>query len=470
MGIKVESNSIYIDNIVVTFEDIYKSVLDSEGYFEQNAKKIGDNSYFFDYDFYIGKKTAAAIKDKNVQVIINGEHLQVYEGSYFQLGEKDAKGSPNSGCTLSMPNVKNAYGFGCKDKEDKYTLSGNLFLYASTLNVYGFWGFFNKPKVQKVEVMDCIINGYGRFSGYESVLKGIIFLRSTHKYGTLSTIESIKEIKNIKLNETLSDNASALYFNPKISKNCLIKNFESYHHNTLVFCEKAEHIHTLTLLDPKIPEDNTYRFKDSMSIIKINYSVKFISKNPKIRIKIHDSNNNELYSFSVDKQPLISLNYLTIKKDSKLISQPYNVIIDDTFIVKILPKDTLTLDIDLLYAKRIKRNELEFFITSENKFELGSLIQVFVKSYTKPNIAMFKFNGRKISEPINIVKVDRDFLYRIDFLLGDIGDIGFNEEKWVNGQYYLKGFDLNKDFPYYKNIKLTESGSLNTENEAVIRM
>ena len=470
MSIIVKSDSIYIDGETVTFEDIYKAASDSIGSLEKKAQKVGDNSYYFDYSLYVGKNSSAAIKDKNTQVIINGEYLQVYENSYLKLGEKDENGAVYGGCTINMPNVKNAYGFGCKDKDDIYTLSGNLYLYASTINIYGFWGFFNKPDKQDIEIIDCIINGYGRFSGNNSILKDITFIKSINKYGTLSTLGDLKQIDGIKLNKVTSDDASALYFNPKISKNCLIKNFESYHHDVLVYCESTPDIYTMTLLDPKIPKKNVYKFKDNKAFIRINYSVKFITKNPNIEIEIYDSNKNQLYSFFAGNQPLVNLNYLTINRDATIVSEPYTIVIDNTFVLKILPSEILTIDIDLLYERNRRRNDLEFFINSQDKFELGTLIQVFVKSYVEPTISIHKFNGEKILEPISVSKVDDDILYRVEFLLGDIGEIGLNNKKWVEGQYYLKGFDLNKDFPFYKNITLIEEKDNIEDNEASIKL
>jgi len=145
------------------------------------VSKVYDNIYVIKCNLQLGNGSdKVRLVCKNEILTVEGEMLQIYKGSTLQLGEIEGRATKN-GCTLNIPNVKRAYGFGCVEKDK----SGNLEAYESIINAWGFWGFFEGSNI--VKLIDCIIDGYGRISGINSILWDNLFKRSHGKYGTIST-------------------------------------------------------------------------------------------------------------------------------------------------------------------------------------------------------------------------------------------------------------------------------------------
>lgn len=191
MGISISSSSITIDNTTVTFDDIYQYAVSNNA--TQYINKLG-SSYEIKVDLLLINN--ATLSDVNVFVNVLGDLIQIDKTSTLSLGELRPNGSTLNGCTLNAPNIKLAYGFG----NTTTTNSGNLFLYGSTVNIYGFWGFFSGDN--HVEVIDCFIDGFGRIEGSDSILKNIIFKRAHGKYGILSPKGTLKTMENLSVYES----------------------------------------------------------------------------------------------------------------------------------------------------------------------------------------------------------------------------------------------------------------------------
>jgi len=244
MGISITYSAITVDNVVVTFEDIYQYAVTNNQ--TNYISKLG-NSYLITNDLIITNN--ATVFDTNKFITINGDLLQIHKGSSLSLGTKRVDGSTLDGCTLNMPSVKLAYGFGCTNTTD----SGDFFAYGSTINIFGFWGFFSGAN--HVEVIDCFVDGFGRIEGVNSILKNIIFKKSHGRFGVLSpkgTINTLEKLysydSTVYYDAATSNNVScALYHNPGYAPDLDIYYGEYNGYNELAYIEPTSVKHTLRL-------------------------------------------------------------------------------------------------------------------------------------------------------------------------------------------------------------------------------
>jgi len=212
MGISISSSRITVTDDTVTFDDIYQYAVSNNK--TQYINKLS-NSYEITTDLYISNN--GKVSDTNVFVTILGELIQIDKTSILSLGEIRPNGSTLNGCTLNAPNIKLGYGFGNTD----ISKSGNLFLYGSIINIYGFWGFFSGDN--HVEIIDCFIDGFGRIEGVNSILKNITFKRSHGKYGVLSPKGKLKIMEKLSVYDSIAF-------------------YDSYEHETVtcsVYCNPA---------------------------------------------------------------------------------------------------------------------------------------------------------------------------------------------------------------------------------------
>jgi len=214
MGITINSSAITVDNYNVSFEDIYQYAVSNNK--TQYISKLG-SSYEIKNNLILINNTT--LTDINVFVTVLGDLIQIDKTSTLYLGEIRTNGSTLNGCTLNAPNIKLAYGFGNTTTSD----SGNLFLYGSTVNIFGFWSFFSGNN--HVEIIDCFIDGFGRIEGSNSILKNIIFKRSHGKYGILSPKGALNTMENMSVYsaEAYYDNyeratvTCSVYHNPSLA-------------------------------------------------------------------------------------------------------------------------------------------------------------------------------------------------------------------------------------------------------------
>jgi hypothetical protein len=117
------------------------------------------------------------------------------------------------GCTLNIPNIKIKYGFGCTTTSN----SGDLLLYGCTINIYGFWSFFEGTN--HVELIGNFIDGFGRISGQNSIMLDNKFKQSNGRYGIISTKGEIKTMFN-NSSYSVKDYKGlkcAIYHNPNLA-------------------------------------------------------------------------------------------------------------------------------------------------------------------------------------------------------------------------------------------------------------
>ena len=428
--ISVTSSAIYIDGGNYSFEDIYNEIQKST--YSQKAKKIGDRSYYFDFDFYIGKDEPASIEDKNISVEVTSYYFQVYENSYLKLGSKSNK-KVLDGCYFYAPNLALGYGFGCKDKDDIYTLSGNLFLYGTYIEAPCFWGFFNRPDKQVVEIEDCLIVGFGRISGNDSYVKNATYLNVDKKYGSISVLGEVAYLDNITVNNVLDD-GYALYFNPDISGDCTVENFKAYNYDNLIYCESSAEEKTFSLINAEINDLNVY-FKDDNSIILLKNRIYFKYTNEDTVVKI--AYQGEMVDTLILKDRNYSdLTYIKKTKNSEKKYEGYSVTINDEITFNITPDKTFTIDVDSYDAGTIDNSNTKTFLIPNKIAVLGSIFSFFLFSTSEPTIELRKSNNNKIDDPYEIKKIN-DSLYRVSFLIGELAEESSTGEIWQDGVYLL---------------------------------
>jgi len=450
LSVTVKDDTIYVDDGDYTFSDIYDKV-SQDLMSENHVEKAGDNMYYFDYNIVIGKTSPANIVDKNVSVVFNKEEFQIHEDSKLQLGEL-IDGTPLNGCKLSLPNVKLGYGFGCKDKDDESTLSGNLYLYDSYMDIPGFWGFFNTPDKQIVEIINCTINGFGRISGTESIVQNVIFIKADKKYGTFSTIGEIKKFKNLRIMQTDKDNDGVcLYFNPEISGDCKLSNIEfPYDYKKLVYCESCDDVHYFDLINSN-QTNLKCEFEDSNAYINLISKIQFLPYKDNHYIEIF-YNDNKIDSFYTKDKDTTLLKHKTLNKDSDTTYSLYKVIIDTNIEFEISAKTKQIIPIEAFYRKMRPLWDNSFFFNETADLYLGDIYNFLVKSYDKPIIKMYKTGNGVMAEPTNIEQQSVDNLYKVSFLIGELGEDNDNGEKWTDGVYYLHGVDVSNNQTFIKEV------------------
>jgi len=175
-----------------TFDDIYaESVrLRNNLVIKQGAESP---QYLIKTNLYIGDGiNKTTLSGKNISVTILGSHLQIKENSNLHLGELDKfTKNTSQGVKLDCPNIVDL-GFGSNNyNEDGTSQSGNLFIYGSIVNINAKWSFHNKQSIQRVEILNSSVIGYGVISGKNSVLDNVIFI-SHGKFGILTPKNNIK--------------------------------------------------------------------------------------------------------------------------------------------------------------------------------------------------------------------------------------------------------------------------------------
>lgn len=256
MGITITSTNVTIDTVSVSFEDIYQAAVTAKQ--TATINKL-NNSYLITQNIYL--TNGASIVDTNKFVTVLGQYIQIPSGCTLRLGTKRTDGSTSDGCTLNAPNIYNNYGFGSTTT----TNSGNLFLYQCVVNIFGYWSFFQGNN--QVEIIDCFIDGFGRISGPNSILKNIIFKRSHGRYGSLSTKGSIASWTNTSVfsvfpytDPTINNSLfqCSIYHNPDYATNVDIYYGEYSGYQTLMFVENTVGSFVTTLYGSKV--DNGYSF------------------------------------------------------------------------------------------------------------------------------------------------------------------------------------------------------------------
>mgnify|MGYP007066213925 CR=1 FL=1 len=273
MSITSSSSAITIVDGDYTFEDIYQASINAGN---QYCKKLG-TSYLISIDVLVGDGTQnTTLSGENISITIEGDLFQIRKNAELRLGTKDpiTEGT-TAGCYLSCPNIKLAYGFGSTSVVSGATQSGNIFLYDSFIDIYGFWAFFSGPN-QHCEVIDCLVNGFGRIEGDNSILQNITTQASHGRYGVLATKGTIARYENVsskKVNEYTGRECS-VYFNSDfvLGMRVIGGTYDGYNEG-LCYLEPAKGSTT---------EENTITFVDSD--IRNGYGGYFYDANTRLKI------------------------------------------------------------------------------------------------------------------------------------------------------------------------------------------
>jgi len=320
-----------------TFEDIYNAIND-----EKIINRL-NNFYQINANLVMGNGTQqASVTTKNESIEITGKLFQINKFSSFISGEVDkATMATLNGSYISCPNIDTVYGFGSNKLVDGYTLSGNLYLYGSTLKIWGFWGFYGGDD-QVVESINNQIIGYGRISGKDSILFHNMFEKSHGRYGVISPAGKIKLFKDnycfssSEYNGSTYTTSAVLYFNAEYSPGLLIDGGDYKGYKQLLYCENnlsADPIgNTVTLNNVNYHSGSDVYFGNNSKVkINIQYTVNakvLDSKNDPVvgaHISTYDENNNLLKEYVTDSSgsvPII-LPKEIIMRDSR---QKFNTI------------------------------------------------------------------------------------------------------------------------------------------------
>jgi hypothetical protein len=299
LGITFSYDRITITNGTYSFEDIYQACSDG------SVTKMGDSMYEITKDIFVGTNgNPAVLQDTQVTVNALGDLFQVYKGSELRLGELRPNGSTANGCTLLMPNLQLVYGFGYGYNSNSYYRdpenAGNLYAYNSTINGFGFWAWFSGED-QVVEIIDCIIDGFGRIQGETSILKNITIEKSHGRYGILSPKGTLGVYDNVSCGGT--DNTSPncqIYFNPEFAPQMRIVGGTYRGYESLIYTEINPHSTTATLefIGSDIQGNMERLTKDSKTNVYFKYKYAPICKEtdgspiPYLDLTLTDKNGN----------------------------------------------------------------------------------------------------------------------------------------------------------------------------------
>jgi len=386
MSIQFLNNEILVTEGNYSFEDIF-----SEAKIRNKLSYINkfQNTYVIYKNIFIGDKiTVCELKAENCSIIIKSELFQVYKKSSLILGRIRTDGSTYNGCTFIMENPVFVYGFGggaIKNGIRETTETGNLYAYNSIIKSYCFWSWFGTES--NVEIIDCFIEGFGRISGINSILRNILIIKGHGKYGSFSTKGKIKEFSDIKVkyikiendtnivNEFGSGNRKcALYYNPKYSGNMIINGgvFENY--ENLIYTEIGEinkDTNTILLIDSIIKNGYNRLTKGNLTTFIHAYTFAPILKDLNgnnlsfVNITCIDNNNNIIINEKTDKNGRIKglLPFYTHTGSSfeiGVFSNPYTIKIEKNNIISefkfIIDKPFI--DIPLYFQENIINNQL----------------------------------------------------------------------------------------------------------------
>ena len=256
MSITINTTAVTINNENISFEDIYqKAVTDGK---TNIVSKLG-NSYLITSDLVI--KGNSTLTDTNKFITINGDLIQIEKGSLLHIGILHPNGATTDGCTISAPNIKLIYGFGNTTK----TYSGDFKAFGSTINIFGFWSFFEGTNT--VQIINCFVDGFGRIAGTNSILKNIIFKQSHGQYGVLSPKGDLQEMSGLSVYDSKTSGAykCSLYHNPTYAPDLTIYYGTYAGYDTLAYLESGgtAHSHKLTLLGSDVIDGYTLFREDS---------------------------------------------------------------------------------------------------------------------------------------------------------------------------------------------------------------
>lgn len=348
MAIIISSTSVKITQDNYSLSDIYDFAEQNNK--TQYVKKLGPN-YLITTDLIV---ESGSITDSNISLTIEGELFQIYKNAFVKFGEVRSDLSTFNGCYINCSNIKTAYGFGCINKNN----SGNLFLYGSIVDIYGFWSFFNSDidNPNHVEIIDCQVDGFGRISGSNSILKNINFKKSHGRYGILSPKGIIKELSDLKVYDSEPDGnfKCSVYHNPAYSNNLTMIGGIYAGYNKLAYIEDTSGGDTLRFIDSEIRDGYNIERETNNVDLLVDFTFNPIIRDntgnfiSNVRVKIIDANDVIVFNDLSDPNGKIStiLNYMKQdRNDVTTYSTPHTIE---------LSKDDITSNYSLFIDKTLK--------------------------------------------------------------------------------------------------------------------
>ena len=248
------TGEIVIADEAVGFADVFEAV-------QATGKALRvDDGFLFDCSLRLTDN--ARLSDRNVAVTITGEKFQIEKGCSLTLGTY-TNGVAGDGCYVRMDNVLQRYGFGEDTLTNDQTQSGHVFLYNSMLKIPGFWGFFSGQD-QRVEIVDCIINGYGRIEGPDSFIKNVTFEQAHPRFGVLSPKGQLAAYEDIHVRESAG---AAYYFNGELADDLRIVGGSAQNYRQLVYCERHDHgMKTIRFVDVRLDGGRKVKFNRNNTV------------------------------------------------------------------------------------------------------------------------------------------------------------------------------------------------------------
>lgn len=278
-------DTIEISDENTTLLDIYNAI--------QNTNVIDMIGSNFEIHSSLHLMSNSSLEDKDINCTIYGKYFTIDQSCHVKFGIKNVDGTTSNGCNIYMTNPKLAYGFGSHFKSGDSTLSGDLYLYNSLINIWCFWGFFGGVN-QIVEIEDCLINGFGRVEGTNSILKNIIFTQSNSRFGVLSPKGDIKIMENLSSQKSTD---CSVYFNPFYTANMRIVGGSYDNYSRLVYMENNTNsaISTIRFIDSNINGSFDCKWGSNTQLeIAHTFNPIFVDKDGNlidVSVKIYDNSN-----------------------------------------------------------------------------------------------------------------------------------------------------------------------------------
>jgi len=322
MGISVEDDIIIVTDGTYSTKDICDA-LDNE-----YAQELTDNIYHIKKSIFIGNKDCtgeAELIDAGVVIKADGEYFQVHKGSKLQLGELRDNGTTVNGCTLIGKNLTKYYGFGGGADTDgngrSTDISGDLYLYGCTIDMWTFWSWF-RGEDQEVKIVDCIVNGYGRIQGETSIVRNITIEKSNGRYGVLSPKGRLAEYRNISVGSTDgTSEEAAIYWNPQLAPYMRIDGGVFSGYENLIYTEEAgDEKGYLEFVGSEILDGLQRYTKDDKSdvYVKYIYNPVLCDINGDVMdgldIQVLDTEDNEIWSGTSDTDGKIYVELMTARQ------------------------------------------------------------------------------------------------------------------------------------------------------------
>jgi len=207
-----------------------------------------------------GNPIVTRLVSKNEVILFGGEELLIGKWCILRLGDMLYDESTANGSVLIGDNITRFGG------------GGDLYAYNSKIKMWCSWEFDNGV-TQKVELVDCLVDGYGRLEGVSSKLVRVAMERSSGDYGGFLTIGDMKEQRDvvIGMSERLGDEVAVL-LDGNIGGKLVDCEFREYGTLVKVVSDGTEKIE---FIDCQFGSGYTVKLADEVTVANIELSYSF---------------------------------------------------------------------------------------------------------------------------------------------------------------------------------------------------